>query len=207
MKQMTLTVAFSVFALFLAGCEVTSTDVDAAREDAREEQLETQQARAEGTSEIREKAASEQQLRETSMRQPNDEQAKKDLIEARKATDMARLEKNENVSEEQLETSEARKKADRLATELQATRARDAYLNQSNTELEKIDARIETMRDRLDTLEGVEKDNLSADIEVVKIRREAYSDAIYALKNEDVIEWESKKPAVDDALKQAQKSD
>lgn len=198
MTESAFTACLTAVLLAAAGCDVTPSDVKAARENVQQQQLETAEARAEGLQVIREKERREKELREQAMMEGN-ETARKELRGAEMETAEAKQQLNENVAKEEQETRRAKEEADRLAAELKATEARNAYVREMNIELEKVDARIEEKREQLAKLEGAEHDRASADLDVLKVRREAFSDALRNLNSEEVMKWEAKKPAVEQA--------
>ncbi len=194
------------FFLAMVGCDTTPSDVQSAKNEVREEQQETAKARAEGDQAVREAEAREKQLRETAMRQAKEDAAEK-VDEAAQETQEARRERDENVAREQQQTAEAKARAERLAAELEAKQARDTFVTTAESDLEEIDARIELMTKELEGKEGTAREQLETKIEVLKVRREAVSDALNNLKNAEVLKWEQHKAAVESAIKIAKEDD
>ncbi len=190
----------------LVGCDVTTSDVETARNNVIEEQRETEEARAAGDQAVRAAEENEKRLRETAMRDAR-ENADERLRSAAEETAEAKREREARVAKEEKETAEAKARAERLAAELAATRARDAYVIEAEAELKKIDTRISIMKDQSSQLQGEELAAHKTKIEVLEIRREAVSDAIAKLKAAEVLQWETEKATVDTAIKTANKED
>ena len=192
----TLTLGLGILAA--VGCDVTEKDVSSARDKVREEQRETAEVQREGQQDIGEKEQELADARHTAGRPTYDENDK--VADAKEELAEAKQKAAENTADEKQETAEAEQKADKMAAELKATKARDAYVAGLNTKLEAYDIRIEAKKDSLENLEGVALETAKTELEAMRKTREILSDAIYEIKNSEVMTWESKKATAEQML-------
>ncbi|QEG24943.1 hypothetical protein MFFC18_48660 [Mariniblastus fucicola] len=195
MKTMAMSAALLGASLLVAGCEVNEGDVADARENVAEEKRETREARVEADREIAEQKREMDETRHKAMRPDYDE-----LNEEKRELNELRNDKQEEISEEQRETREAEAEADRLERELKAKNARDGYVAGVKQKLESIDKRIDSMQEELEGLEGTAYQELQTNIELMEVKRDNVSDALSALENAEVMNWEAEKPKVEQAL-------
>lgn len=194
--------------LLLGGCEVSDSDVTAAREDVADAQRDTEQAKIDAAENIRDKEQDLNEARHSTMRKPYEASRNDEVADKKRELDETRADETENVREKQIETAEAKQEADRLARELAAKKVRDGYLAEVNSKLEAVDQRLTDMRDRAGDLEDgtVQRQKLDTEIEVLEVKRESLDDAIDNLEAADSAEWETNKNLVEQALKQLQDS-
>jgi len=181
------------------GCEVNQGDVTAARDDVAEERDETQQAREEANREINEAERDLEDARHKAMR-PNYDEDQSGVDEQQEELEETRQQQNENVREEERETDEAKAEAERLERELAAKNARETYVADVESKIETIDERIAAMEEQSENLEGEAQQEMDTNIELLEVKRDKLSDALSDLQGAEVLEWESHKAKVEQAL-------
>ena len=157
----------------LAGCtEVTRHDVTAAREEARHEQREADQARRDAAERIAEEEHETAQTRREAFRPNYDEEARAAIREEERETAEVRREAAAEVAEKQRKADEAAAEAEKTEARFAAQRARDAYVKNAELQLVQADGQIAELKDRTAGLGGEAKEVSEEKLELSETRRD-----------------------------------
>lgn len=168
--------ALALASLLVVGCDqqTTKTDVNNAREEVREEQVETQEVREQASEAIAEK---EQALQETQDKEMD------------------------KVREQEQVAAEAVAKAGETENKYQSQEALTAYVDKEETQLKDADQRIDDLKVRAGDLTGDEKQALDTRIERLQELRTRAGEKLAELKSADQDEWTVKGNAFERAMK------
>lgn len=190
----------------LAGCnEVSREDVTAARDEAREEQREAEEARRNAEERIAEEERETEEVRREAFRPNYDDEATNAIQEEEKETAEVRREVADEVNEQQREANEAAEEAAkteaRFEARFEAQKARDSYVKDAELQLIKFDEQIAAMKEQNANLEGAEKEAADKKIELIEDRRDTAQEALDDVKSAEVMDWEAARDDVERALK------
>lgn len=188
----------SLMGLACIGCgqDVDQGDVNAAREDVREEMRETAQVEQEGREAINEEERETAETRHEVLK-PNTE----DIREEKRETAEARKDAAEAVNEEQKETAEAKQELNEKEAKLNAQKARDAYVAENQTLLKTAATRIEQLETVADDQEGAVKEATEKQIDELQAAHDKLEEAIDDMKSADPLKWQTEKADVEAARK------
>ena len=192
-------------AIFFCGCEINEGDVAAARDNVVEEQNETQQAREDAKREINEKEIDLDHARYTAKRPDYDEQS--DVGEMEIELEETRQQMSKKIRKEERETKEAKADAELKESKLSAKNARDSFTADVETKWKTVTERIDAMSQELESLKGAEHQKLQTDIKLLEVKRDNLTAGLADMKSVEVLEWESQKEKVQQALKRLENSD
>lgn len=200
--------AFTAF----TGCSdaTSSNDVLDARSDVQEEQRELAAQKLESQGEVAEAQAELDPNRQV-LNKPVMNGSGRNGEAAAEAREEAAEEKADLVDEQYDEAEDVQDEAEDVAeekdelkdTELkyQATQARDKYLADREAVRVKAQAQLDAMQTEYDAAQENQRADLSARIEVYENALEQFDDAVDAVKDQPVLDWQVKQPAVDAAEK------
>ena len=197
-------------ALLSTGCEINEGDVADARENAVEEQNETEQVREDADREIAKKEGELDSARHTAMRpnyDENQEDKQEEVEEKQQDLEETRKQQQENVREQKRKEQEAKAEAERKEQKLAAKTARDSYAKSTQTKLESIDKEIAEMKEDLDGLKETALQVAETNIELLEVKRENLSDALSELQAAEIMDWKSHMEKVEQALKRFENDD
>lgn len=201
-KRTTLAMfASCVVCTLFGGCEVKEKDVADARDQVVKEQQETAEALKSGEQDVQEAKKDLAIARHEAMRVPYEGGKDDQVLEKERELADAKQNMQENVNEEKKETAEAKQEAKQKEAELMATKERDAFLVTANSKLAAVDDQLEAMEAEKDQLQDEKaKQQLQTEIGILEVKRESLSDAIDQVETVEVLQWQSKKSLVDDAI-------
>jgi hypothetical protein len=195
-RSITGMAALAGIALVVSGCADSTTreDVADAREELREEQADLAEARQEAQDEV---ADAREEAREHTVGKPVLED---DAVEARQELAETRADAEAEIADERQDVQSA---AADLRTEqqrLQATQARDAYVNDVENRLAEIEKNIEQMESQAGQSEATDKESLELRVDSLKDQHQRAQEALEALKDADLASWENHKQQVRTAM-------
>ena len=186
----------------LAGCtEVSRHDVTAARDHAREEQQEANEARRDAQDKITEAERESEEVRREAFRPNFDNEATEAIREEEQETAEVRREAVKEVREEQQEANEAATEAAKTEARFAAQKARDSYVKDAELQLIKVDEQIAVMKEQAANLDGAAKEASDTKIDLIETRRETAQEALDDVKSAEAADWELARDDVERALK------
>jgi hypothetical protein len=188
---------FGAAALTLAGCsEVDYGDVQAARENVQEEERETAETRQEVAQNIAEEEAETNEARRETMKPVIAEEVREEQEE----TAEARRDGAAAIAEEERETEEARQELTETRNKLAAQQARDAFITDVETTLEKADQRIEQLEAAAADQKDPTKAETEKQISELQTRRDRVKVHLGELMGAETLKWDSHRDQVQRAL-------
>ncbi len=159
-------------------------DVQAARDDVREEQHETAEVRQEAAEDIAEAQRNEAATRHEVMRPNTDE-----IREAEQETAETRREAAEAIREENQETAEAQAELRDTEARYQATQARDKYVADHQAKLDAAEKRIEALNTRASNEEGATKEATERQAAELQTAHDRAEEALDNVESAELMRW------------------
>ena len=185
-------------ALVAAGCAESTTerDVADAREDLREEQKETADAAREGQQEVADARCDAQPYT------VNKPVTGEDAAEARQEVADAQHEAKQDLAEQKQDEAEAAIELRTAEQQLAATKARDAFVTETEKKLADAEARIDALKSSASAAEGTAKENFDRQIETLQGQHDQAEEALSNLKSAKLAEWQIHRRHVRTAMQQ-----
>lgn len=183
--------------LLLAGCSALAVgcmdrtdmnDVQAARDEVREEQQQTAEVRQETAEDIAAAQRHEDAVRHEAMKPVTDDRLD-DVRDAEAATAEARREGAEAIQEEQQDTAEAQAELRETEMKFKATQERDRFVADHQAKLDEAAARIEALETRASNEEGVTAEATNRQAAELQIAHDRAEEALENLKSAEVLHW------------------
>jgi chromosome segregation ATPase len=182
--------------LLLAGASVLAVgcmdrtdmnDVQAARDNLREEESRTAEVRQEAAEHVAEAQRREDALRHE-VRRPVDA-ASDELRDAQADTAEARRKTTHAVQEQQQDTAEAQAELRETEMKFKATQERDKFVADHQAKLDAAAAKIDALEDRASNEEGTTAEATKNQAAQLQIAHDRAEEALDNLKNADVLHW------------------
>jgi outer membrane murein-binding lipoprotein Lpp len=192
--------ALGLASAMLVGCaETTRQDVSDARQEAQEERQQLDEVRTDARDAVREEQQEAEQVRREAMK-PVTEDTGEDIAREERDVEEARQEGDEAIREQKQDVQEAEKEADLTERKFQATKARDAYVEQAEAKLNEASSHIDALKAKGDSLEGDAKDANDKQVAQLETEHTQAKDALDELKSAEVLNWKQSQAKVDREL-------
>jgi DNA repair exonuclease SbcCD ATPase subunit len=173
--------------MMMLGCSESTTrkDVASAQQELDKAKQNTAEAVQEGRKDI---DGAQQDAREHTAAKPvTPEQA----TDANQDVAAARQDATENVDKAKEKESAAAADLKTTEQQFQATKERDAFVQQAEAKLADYDKRIDELKEQASAAEGANKDAINRQIDTVKNQRDLANKALGDLKGADLATWKN----------------
>jgi chromosome segregation ATPase len=175
----------SAAALVASGCAESTSEKDVAnaRKDLREEQQQTAETMREAQKDVADAR------RDAAPYTVNKPVTPEDAAEARQDIADAQHKANEQVRDQIQNQNEAAVELKTTEQQLAATKARDAFVANSEKKLAEAEARIDQLKATASAAEGPAKETLDREIDTLQNQHDRVKDALGNLKTAKLAEW------------------
>jgi chromosome segregation ATPase len=180
-----VTALLSAIALVAGGCAESTTekDVASARKELREEQKQTAETVRDAQKDVADAR------RDAAPYTVNKPVADSDATEARQDVANAQHKANEQIRDQIGNQNEAAVELKTAEQQLAATKARDAFVADTEKKLSDVEARIDQLKSTASSAEGPAKESLDREIDTLQNQHDRVKDALGNLKTAKLAEW------------------